>query len=453
MAARCIMLLPLVAGTTNYAPSAHTAVRRLGVVHARPHLSSPQARSAGGVAADPGFAADGPITCLLEVCKEACDELSVLIRLVYDGLSTSDATLKADKSVFTIADGLVQHLLTTSLLADDVLGAVVGEEDAAVNVATRPYTVDALVVPERLWEPVDAARARLAELGARLRAAGPSGGAESLRALTAFVDPIDGTREFSSGLGEMCTICIGLAEGGRPVGGLVYRPLTQPPSWAYGCAREGVARSALLAPEASLALATCAPLPGADGGPGEDAAPPQPAASAARGLLASRGSLSPFLRALGRELPAALVRSGGAGNKALLLLEGTGDCYIQDRGLFRWDTCASQAVLEAHGGLLVQLGALAETGALRSYTYERTGVQLDFEPGLAQLTPYNAAEPRSLPPKKGGAPPRLAQRAEETKPYANVCGVCALAPGAAARVGEYAAAVRRARAAHEMEIS
>jgi len=159
------------------------------------------------------------------------------------------------------------------------------------------------------------------------------------------------------------------------------------------------------------------------------------------------------VRALGHELPATLVRSGGAGNKALLLLEGAGACYIQDRGLFRWDTCAAQAVLEAHGGLLVKLSALAARGVAESYRYAKVDVQLDLEPGLARLTLHNAADVRSVPRSGAGNEVRYAQRADETKPYANVCGVCALAPSAAARLDEYAAAIGRARASHEMEIS
>ena len=39
------------------------------------------------------------------------------------------------------------------------------------------------------------------------------------------------------------------------------------------------------------------------------------------------------------------VPSGGAGNKALMLLEGKDDVYIQDRGVSRWDTWAAQAVI------------------------------------------------------------------------------------------------------------
>ena len=42
-------------------------------------------------------------------------------------------------------------------------------------------------------------------------------------------------REFSTGLGEQCSICIGISdEEGLPVAGIVYRPLTTPPTYALG---------------------------------------------------------------------------------------------------------------------------------------------------------------------------------------------------------------------------
>ena len=38
--------------------------------------------------------------------------------------------------------------------------------------------------------------------------------------LTVFIDPIDGTREFSTGKGTQCSICIGFASSdGLPVAG------------------------------------------------------------------------------------------------------------------------------------------------------------------------------------------------------------------------------------------
>jgi len=429
-------MLPLASVVASAAAHPTSAfVRQARPLHSRSQLL---ALSGGGAGQPVG---QTPITSLLELCKEACDELSVLVRLVYAGMRAEDAALKADKSVFTIADGLVQHLLQTTLLREDVLCAIVGEEDSIVNVLQRPYTVDALPVPEALWPVVDSARAKLLELSAKL------GSDPALRLLTAFVDPIDGTREFTERLGEMCTICIGFSEGEKPIGGLVYRPLTTPASWAYGCEREGTARSQLLATKEALAVVVSSPIEGEPRAPADGQIGDVPISDIR--LLVSRGSLSPFLRALGRQLPAQLVRSGGAGNKALLLLEGAADCYIQDRGLFRWDTCASQAVLEAHGGVLVKLTALASRGELESYRYEKTVLQLDFEPGLVRLSAYNAANRNSL--SKGAV--QFAESAEQTKPYANVCGVCALAPRVAGNVGEFSAAVARARDEHEWEIS
>ena len=59
---------------------------------------------------------------------------------------------------------------------------------------------------------------------------------------------------------------------------------------------------------------------------------------------------------LRREIAAGPFR--GAGNKMLMLLEGKGAAYIQDRGVSRWDTCACEAVIDAHGGLLCKLPAI-----------------------------------------------------------------------------------------------
>jgi 3'-phosphoadenosine 5'-phosphosulfate (PAPS) 3'-phosphatase len=39
------------------------------------------------------------------------------------------------------------------------------------------------------------------------------------------------------------------------------------------------------------------------------------------------------------------VPSGGAGNKMMMLLEGKGCVYIQDRGVSRWDTCGAQVFI------------------------------------------------------------------------------------------------------------
>ena len=308
---------------------------------------------------------------LLGTCEEACDALSEMVVAIYALVSdNSGTTRKQDKSYFTLADGLVQALLKR-MLAPHV-GAIVGEEDESeLNVDAPPFRAGELVAPEDICRLVEGTRDKLDALSRRLEPGGASH-------LVAFIDPIDGTREFATKKGEQCTICIGFARGdtGEAHAGLVYRPLTRPPTFALGCAAEGVARSSLE----------------------KDPNPPPrthtpPSTASARGLMCSNGRLSPFTQALAVELGSGLVRAGGAGNKALLLLEGRGQSYIQDRGVSRWDTCAAQAVLEAHGGCLAKLSAFAAAEAdaplataLATYRYRPGEVNADFEPGLAALT-------------------------------------------------------------------
>lgn len=124
-----------------------------------------------------------------------------------------------------------------------------------------------------------------------------------------------------------------------------------------------------------------------------------------------------------KELNFVRVPAGGAGNKMLMLLEGKGGCYIQDRGVSRWDTCGAQAVIEAYGGQLGKLSSFIDTGAIESYTYLKSSQNLDFVPGLANLTPYNVID-KSLV-KKGEV--SVADSVEKVKAYSNLCGLIALA--------------------------
>ena len=64
--------------------------------------------------------------------------------------------------------------------------------------------------------------------------------------------------------------------------------------------------------------------------------------------------------------------------------------------------------------------ALAERQALTSYTYKKCGNNADFVPGLATLTPYNAADPSTI---LKGSPPVLAQSCEQVCVCVCVC-VC-----------------------------
>jgi len=219
--------------------------------------------------------------------------------------------------------------------------------------------------------------------------------------------------------GEQCSICIGFSNvNGKPTAGLVYRPITSPPTWAAGAASEGVV----------LGLLNRAEVPNT------------------RGLLTSNGGISPFIVELMRELDFVRVPSGGAGNKMLMLLEGKGGAYIQDRGVSRWDTCGAQAVIEAYGGTLSKLSPFVGSKALTSYTYLKSPVNLDFEPELATLTPFNVAVKGSV--KKGSAPVRPADPTTFAA-YSNLCGLFALDSACLSMVDFVFDGIQRAKAIAE----
>lgn len=245
----------------------------------------------------------GRLTNLCHVSHSACSAMAPMVLSFYNAISGDTAKAKADASIFTIADGIVQYLLVNHLYAGNKFAAVVGEEDENnVNILTSPYTVDDLTVPTEFNAIIDQARATLDQLSSQIDT-------NNYHDITIFIDPIDGTREFSTQLGEQCSICIGFADHvGKPVGGLVFRPIPQPPTYAMGAASEQFTASNL-----------------------DMAATPNP-----RGFLTSNGGISPFIVDLMKKLDFERVPSGGAGNKMLMLLEGKGAAYIQDRGVSRW---------------------------------------------------------------------------------------------------------------------
>lgn len=326
---------------------------------------------------------------LCEVSRSACTIMRPMIKLIYDSISSETSKLKADASAFTIADGVVQHLLVNYLFSGDKFAAVVGEEDESnVNIVTKPFVVDDLVIPDSYVDIIESTRIQIEDLSKSICGT-------SYKHLSVFIDPIDGTREFSTKLGEQCSVCIGFSDTeGLPVGGLVYRPITEPPTWAAGAKSENYA-------DHELDMATTPNV---------------------NGLLTTNGSISPFTVQMMAHCQLHRVPSGGAGNKMLMLLEGKGGAYIQDRGVSRWDTCGAQAVIEAHGGILCKLTSFLDDKSLESYKYLQSSDNLDFIPGRSNLTPYNARNKSSVP--KGAVV--IAQQVNEVKPYSNLCGLLAL---------------------------
>eukprot|EP01036_Dinobryon_divergens_P024158 gene24158-32575_t len=236
-------------------------------------------------------ATQGSLKDLCQISKDACDILTPMVRAFYQKCTTAYGTakLKSDATFFSIADGIVQHLLVEHLFAGNKFGQIVGEEDETnVNIVNKPYTVDELVVPEEFEVLVEQTLLKIKQLSNRIDPLAYKG-------ITIFVDPIDGTREFATGKGEFCSILIGYNNMiGEPVAGLIYRPLTNPPTWAAGAKSENCVMGYL----------DLAKVPNHSG---------------------------------------VLVTDG----------QGKAGAYIRDTGGFaKWDTSGPQAVLEAYGGVL-----------------------------------------------------------------------------------------------------
>lgn len=175
------------------------------------------------------------LKALCEVTHEACEVMQPMVKAFYAKCNESFGTakLKQDATFFSIADGIVQHLMVEYFLAGNKFGEIVGEEDETdVNITTKPYTVDDLIVPEEFEKLVETTRNRIIQLAKKIDS-------NSYKGVTVFVDPIDGTREFATGKGEFCSILVGYNNLiGQPVAGMMYRPLTSPPTWAAGAKSE-----------------------------------------------------------------------------------------------------------------------------------------------------------------------------------------------------------------------
>lgn len=300
------------------------------------------------------------------------------------------AKLKSDATFFSIADGIVQHIFIEHLFSGNKFAQIVGEEDETkVNIRSKPYTVDDLLVPQEFEDLIDTTLAKVKSLASSIDSS-------AYKKLTLFVDPIDGTREFATGKGEFVTILIGYNdEQGKPVAGIVYKPLTQPAYWAAGAKSENCIMGHL----------DSAPIPNH------------------KGCLVTDGKVSPFLSSVIDELGYQRIGSLASGNRALMLLEGKAGAYIRDTGGFaKWDTSGPQAVFEAYGFTMSKLPEFLRDKKLTGYTHLKTETNLDFIPGIVNLTLYNAKD--KLTVKKDEQ--NLVDDVHLVKEYACLMGLVAL---------------------------
>lgn len=154
--------------------------------------------------------------------------------------------------------------------------------------------------------------------------------------LVVWVDPLDGTKEYTEGLLDNVTVLIGIAYGGKAIAGVINQPF-----YNYQ-----------LGPGAKLGR-TIWGMPGL----GAFGFQLQEVPGDRRIVTTTRShSNKVVMDCVDAMEPHEVVRVGGAGNKIIQLVEGKASAYVfASPGCKKWDTCAPEAILHAVGGKLTDM--------------------------------------------------------------------------------------------------
>lgn len=148
-----------------------------------------------------------------------------------------------------------------------------------------------------------------------------------------WVDPLDGTSEYTQGFLEHVTVLIGVAVKNAAIGGVIHQPYYKHETGEIGrtiWGLKGIGTGGFelkSAPENQFIVTT------------------------------TRSHSNPIVQsALDALHPTDVLKVGGAGFKVLQLLEGKAHAYVfASAGCKKWDTCAPEAVLESAGGTLTNM--------------------------------------------------------------------------------------------------
>jgi len=257
------------------------------------------------------------VLSILSACYELASAAGELIRTIFasgdlktvdksnpSSASSSNALVIDDPQ--TVADLRSQRMLVGSLRRLWPALTIVGEEGDLEIPPSAPVAARTNLFDQHLPKvPLELLQVPLSDI-------------------VVWIDPLDGTREYTLGEVEAVTVLLGVSVRGRAVGGVVHVPFSQPPQTWWGMVGLG---AFLWADSAAI-----------------------PAVPANRTIIAtSRSHLTPSLQQqLAQLAPDKVIYVGGAGHKSLLVIKGIADVYFfPQQGTKRWDTCAVDALLHA----------------------------------------------------------------------------------------------------------
>lgn len=153
--------------------------------------------------------------------------------------------------------------------------------------------------------------------------------------LVVWVDPLDGTAEFTEGHLDHVTVLIGISALGKSVAGVIHQPFYNYQQSECSPGRTIWGMTGLNA----FGITRADHIPG-------------------RRIVTTTKSHSnkAVIEAVQAVQPTEVVRTGGAGYKVLQVIEGMADAYVfASPGCKKWDTCAPEAILRALGGTLTDI--------------------------------------------------------------------------------------------------
>lgn len=160
--------------------------------------------------------------------------------------------------------------------------------------------------------------------------------------LLVWVDPLDGTREYTQGYEDarFVTILIGVAWRGKPIAGVINQPFFKKDADSY----------------LERILWGIVGLGAFDLKNGKMTVPVRPK-DAKITVVTTRSHMTDLIKKSLEAIPnSKLTHAGGAGYKVLSVIDGESDCYIYPRnGTKRWDTCAPEALIRCLNGSLTDI--------------------------------------------------------------------------------------------------
>ncbi|XP_006272971.2 3'(2'),5'-bisphosphate nucleotidase 1 isoform X2 [Alligator mississippiensis] len=255
---------------------------------------------------------------LVASAYSVAEKAAAIVRKVMAGGDLGIVEKCGANDLQTKADRLVQMSICSSLARKFPKLTIIGEEDLP------SYDVDEELIENGQYEEI------------LKKTCPPQYSTIKEEELVVWVDPLDGTKEYTEGLLDHVTVLIGIAYGGKAIAGIINQPY-----YNYEAGADAVLGRTIWG---VLGL-------GAFGFQLKEVP------DGKHIIITTRSHSSKMVNdCIGAMNPDTVVRVGGAGNKVIHLIEGKASAYVfASPGCKKWDTCAPEAILHAVGGKLTDI--------------------------------------------------------------------------------------------------